>query len=245
MKRMRFWPRLSMTAFLLPGVLLLPLSGLRADDNSAVKPVAKKDKRWQQLHASFVKRAERGAVDVLFLGDSITEAWSGSGKEMWQQRFKPLKAANFGISGDRTEHVLWRLQKGKELHGIQPRAVVLMIGTNNTGSNTAEQIADGITAIVEELRRQLPQAQILLLGVFPRSAKATDPVRAKIKEINQRIEKLDDDKHVHYLDIGDKFLAADASLTKDIMPDYLHLSPRGYQIWADAIQPKLEEMLKR
>jgi lysophospholipase L1-like esterase len=234
----------------LRGFLLLSslfLSGLRtqADENSAIKPVPKKDRRWQQLHHSFLKQGERGDIDVLFLGDSITEAWSGPGKEIWNQRYEPLKAANFGIGGDRTEHVLWRLQEGKELHGIHPRAVVLMIGTNNTASNAAAQIADGITAIVEELRRQLPQAQILLLGVFPRSQKATDPVRTKIKDINQRIAKLDDGKYVHYLDIGDKFLAPDGSLTREIMPDYLHLTPRGYQIWAAAIQPKLEELLKK
>jgi lysophospholipase L1-like esterase len=230
-------------------ILLLPRSSLQADDkqagNSAIKPVAKRDKRWQELHHAFVERARQGDVDVLFLGDSITEAWSGPGKEMWHQRFELLKAANFGIGGDRTEHVLWRLQKGKELKGIEPRAVVLMIGTNNIRDGTAKQIAEGITAIVEELRRQLPRAQILLLGVFPRSPKADDPVRAKIKEINQRIEKLDDGKYVHYLDIGDKFLASDGSLTKEIMPDYLHLSRKGYQIWADAIQAKLEYMLKK
>jgi lysophospholipase L1-like esterase len=245
MEWLRLWPRPLLRALLLLSSLLLPLLSVQAEDSSAVKPVPKKDKDWQQLHRSFLKRAERGDVDLLFLGDSITEAWSGPGKQIWNERYLPLKAANFGISGDRTQHVLWRLREGKELGGIQPRAVVLMIGTNNTHDNTAAQIADGITAIVEELRRQLPQAQTLLLGVFPRSQHETDPVRAKIKDINQRIAKLDDGKYVHYLDIGDKFLAADGSLTKDIMPDYLHLTPRGYQIWADAIQPKLDEMLKK
>src|SRR5262249_53134015 len=155
---------------------------------------------------SFVERAKKGEVDLLFLGDSITEGWKRAGNEIWKERYEPLHAANFGIGGDRTQHVLWRIQEGKELESIQPKAVVLMIGTNNMGSNAAEQIADGITAIVKEFRRQRPEAQILLLGIFPRSAKATDKFRDKIKDVNQQIAKLDDGKHVHYLDIGDKFL---------------------------------------
>ena len=120
-----------------------------------------------------------------------------------------------------------------------------MIGTNNTGSNSAEQIADGISAIVEELHMQRPETKVLLLAVFPRSAKPTDRVRDKIKDINERIAKLDDGKMVRYLDIGEKFLEKDGSLSKEIMPDYLHLSPKGYEIWADAIQPSLDEMRKK
>src|SRR5438874_61524 len=120
--------------------------------NTAIKPVPKKEKWWQQLHHSFQQRARQGNVDVLFLGDSITQGWGGEGRAVWKERFEPLKAANFGIGGDQTQHVLWRLREGKELHGIQPRAVVLMIGTNNMGSNSAEQIAAGIVAIVHEIR---------------------------------------------------------------------------------------------
>ncbi len=137
---------------------------------------------------------------------------------------------------------MWRITEGKELEGIKPKVVVLMIGTNNMSSNSDEEIADGISAIVHEIHHQKPHATVLLLGVFPRSEKATDPVRDKIKDVNKRIAKL---KHVRYLDIGEKFLDKDGTLTKEIMPDYLHLSKKGYQIWADAIMASLEEMLKK
>jgi lysophospholipase L1-like esterase len=239
---------------LLAAMLLAPLWA-GADDkkpgSDAVTPSPRKDKKgdndkgWFKRHERFVERARQGHVDVLFLGDSITQGWEGSGKGVWKERYEPLHAANFGIGGDRTQHVLWRLREGKELEGIHPKAVVLMIGTNNTGSNSAEEIADGVKAIVEELRSQRPETKVLLLAVFPRSPKPTDKMRDKIKDINQRIAKLDDGQNVRYLDIGEKFLEKDGILTREIMPDFLHLSPRGYQIWAEAIQPSLDEMLKK
>jgi len=212
--------------------------------NAAVKPNQRKDKGAVQRHEAFVERAKKGDVDVLFLGDSITQGWEGAGKEVWSKEFGQLKPANFGIGGDRTEHVLWRITEGKELEGIHPKAIVLMIGTNNMGSNSAEQIAEGVTAIIKELNHRLPHTKVLLLGIFPRSPKATDTFRAKIKDCNERIAKLDEGKLVRYLDIGGKFLESDGSLSKNIMPDYLHLSQKGYQIWADAIKEDLGKLLK-
>jgi lysophospholipase L1-like esterase len=212
--------------------------------HTAVKPADRKDDWWVKLHKGFVDTAKKGDVDVLFLGDSITQGWGGA-KEVWDKSFGALKPANFGIGGDQTQHVLWRITEGKELEVIQPKVVVLMIGTNNMGGNSAEEIADGITAIVKELNKQRPKAKVLLLGVFPRAEKAADKNRAKIKDVNQRIAKLDDGKQVRYLDIGDKFLDKDGTISKDIMPDFLHLSKQGYQIWADAIMPALAEMLKQ
>lgn len=209
--------------------------------NSATNPVPRND--WMVQHEGFNARAKKGDVDVVFLGDSITQGWGGAGKEIWTRRYAPLKAANFGIGGDRTQHVLWRVQNGN-FDGITPKVVVLMIGTNNLGSNTPPQIAEGVTAIVKEIQTRTPATKILLLGVFPRSEKATDPARAKIGQINADIAKLDDGKQVFFLDIGAKFLQPDGTLTRDIMPDLLHLSPAGYQIWADAIQDKLAELLK-
>ncbi len=120
-----------------------------------------------------------------------------------------------------------------------------MIGTNNSGADSAEGIAKGITKIVETLREKQPQAKILLLAVFPRGEKPeNNPGRTKLTEVNQIISKLDDGKQVFYLDIGPKFLQPDGSISKEIMPDYLHLSPAGYKIWADAIGDKLAQLMK-
>src|SRR5262249_52992957 len=161
---------------------------------SAVRPMMKDKAR----HDKFVQIAKRGGVDVLFLGDSITDAWGGEGhgngpgSKIFKEEFEPLKAANFGIGGDRTQHVLWRLQNG-ELEGIQPKVVMLMIGTNNSNGkdNTAEEIADGIKAIVHEIHKRSPKTKVLLLGIFPRGPKP-NPQREKIKQANEIIAKLDD-----------------------------------------------------
>jgi lysophospholipase L1-like esterase len=194
-------------------------------------------------HEGFVKIAQEGTAEVVFLGDSITAGW-GRNKEIWDKAFGAYKPANFGIGGDRTQHVLWRITNG-ELDGIKPKAVVLMIGTNNTGSDSPESIAQGITKIVSTVQSKQPQAKILLLAVFPRGEKPTaNPGRDKIKIVNSIISKLDDGQKVHYLDIGSKFLQPDESISKDIMHDFLHLTPAGYQIWADSIGPKLAELTK-
>ncbi len=182
-------------------------------------------------HEKFVKIAQEGKAQLVFLGDSITAGWGGKDKqEIWNKAFEAYTPANFGIGGDRTQHVLWRIQNG-ELDGIKPKACVLMIGTNNSGSDSAEGIAKGVTAIVETIRTKQPQAKILLLAVFPRGEKASpNPGRDKLKQVNDIIAKLDDGKNVFFLDIGGKFLQPDGSLTKEIMPDFLHLSAAGYQI---------------
>jgi lysophospholipase L1-like esterase len=219
-------------------LLSLP-AAMYADDNPAAKALNRDNAR----HKQFLEIAKKGDVDVLFLGDSITQGWEGAGKEMWKTHFAPLKAANFGIGGDQTGHVLWRLTEGKELEGINPKVAVIMIGTNN-GAHKADEVAGGIEAIVAELQKQRPECKILLLGIFPRSAKATEPVRAKLKEVNTRIAKLDDGKKVFFKDIGDKFLDSEGTLSKEIMPDLLHLSPKGYTIWAEAIKPDVEKLLK-
>ena len=210
-------------------------------DNSAIKPVPKDKKR----HEGFVALAKKGGIDLVFLGDSITDGWRGPpGEEIWKKHFQPVHAANFGIGGDRTQHVLWRIQNG-ELEGYHAKAAVLMIGTNNLGNNTVEQIAEGITAIVQEIHKQQPETKVLLLAIFPRSQKAADPARDKIKDINKIIAKLDDGgKTVRYLDIGDKFLDKSGNISKEIMPDFLHLSKAGYKIWAESIQPAVDELMR-
>jgi lysophospholipase L1-like esterase len=194
-------------------------------------------------HKQFLEIAKKGGVEVLFLGDSITHGWEG--QKAWKKYFEPLKAANFGIGGDQTGHVLWRLTEGKELEGITPKVAVLMIGTNNSGRDNAKQIAEGITLIVKTIQKKSPTTKVLLLGIFPRGKEANTAIRKKLADVNKIVAKLDDGgKTVKYLDIGSKFLQDDGSLSKDIMPDFLHLSARGYEIWAEAITPTLTDMLK-
>lgn len=209
--------------------------------NPAITPTPRND--WIERHNGFVARARDGGVDVLFVGDSITDGWRNRGKEMWMERYAPLHAANFGIGGDRTEHVLWRLQNG-ELDGIKPKVAVVMIGTNNTHRDSAAQIIEGVTAIVKEIRQRTPDTKILLLAIFPRAEKADHPLRQKINEINPVIARLDDGQHVFFLDINARFLQPDGVLPASIMPDFLHPNEEGYKIWADAMAPKLAELLE-
>ncbi len=191
------------------------------------------------MHRRFVERAWSGNVNLLFLGDSITQGWNDN--EVWKRHYGPRNAANFGIGGDRTQHVLWRIQNG-ELEGIEPKGVVLMIGTNNASSATADEIARGVTAIVAELRHRLPKARILLLGVFPRGQKP-DATREKLQAVNAKIAGLDDGSHVKFLNIGKAFLNEDGTISREVMPDFLHLTRKGYRIWADAMEPTLWSML--
>jgi beta-glucosidase len=209
--------------------------------HSAVTPAPRTDDWWTKMHDGFNERAKQGDVELVFLGDSITQGWADN--DTWKKHYGPRHAANFGIGGDRTQHVLWRLEHGN-FDGIKPKLVVLMIGTNNSNGadNTAAEIADGIKAIVAGLREKLPDTKVLLLGIFPRGEKP-NPQREKNAEASALASKVADDEHVFYLDIGPKFLTADGTLTKEIMPDYLHLSPKGYEIWAEAIEPKVKELL--
>lgn len=204
-------------------------------DGDEVQPL------FRSMHESFLKRGKEGPIGVLFLGDSITAHWAQA-PDVWKQHYSAYQPANFGIGGDRTQHVLWRIDHG-ELDGIAPKVVVLLIGTNNIG-NSAEEITRGDKKIIEEIHQKLPQTKLLLLGIFPRAAEATSPMRAKIKQVNAELSKLDDGNNTRFLDIGDKFLDADGSLPKDIMPDSLHPNVKGYGIWADAMQPLLDEMMK-
>ncbi len=204
------------------------------------------DKRFRAMHESFLKRGESGPIGLLFLGDSITEGWVKA-QALWNERYGKDDVANFGISGDQTQHVLWRIDSG-ELDRISPKVVVLMIGTNNIPRFPKEQVLPGVVKVVAEIHENLPQTRLLLLAVFPRGADPKDPkvaeLREKIKFVNEGLAKLDDGDKTRYLDIGPKFLDADDKLPKEIMPDALHPNAKGYQMWADAMQPLLDEMMK-
>lgn len=216
----------------------------QSDAHSAVNPVPR-DANWK-VRADLLDERLKETPDtgLLFIGDSITQGWEGAGaREVWAKYYARRKAVNLGIGGDRTQHVLWRLVNAP-LDGVKPKAAVVMIGTNNSNGedNTPGQIVEGVEAIVRKLRERLPQTKILLLGIFPRGENF-GPQRGKLTQINQVLAKLDDGGNVHFLDIGHHFLNRDGVLPAGIMPDYLHLSAKGYELWAQAIEPKLAELL--
>ena len=193
-------------------------------------------------HRAINERARQGNVDLVFIGDSITQGWEGAGAEVWKKRYDSRKAMNAGIGGDRTQHVLWRLDNGN-VDNLSPKLAVLMIGTNNFGDDSAEDIAQGIKAIIEKLRAELPKTKVLLLGVFPRGEKPDDPLRVKEMAVNEIIQDYGDGKMVHYLNINQKLMKADGGQDRDIMPDLVHLSPKGYEIWAEGIEPKIIDLV--
>ncbi len=213
-----------------------------AGAKESVTPAPRPEKRWTDRQDVINGRAAAGDVDVIFLGDSITQGWERKGAKVWEKYFAPLKAMNAGIGGDRTEHVLWRLDNGN-IKGISPKVAVVMIGTNNSRTNTSQQIAAGITAIVEKLRAKLPDTKVLLLAIFPRGVDDADPLRQTNAGANAIVKALDDGKHVFYLDIGKKFLTSEGVLEREIMPDRLHLTEEGYEIWAKAIEPTVKKLL--
>ncbi len=209
---------------------------------------------FRTKHANNVARAKQGGIDLLFMGDSITDFWRNSGpegvdnppragKKVFDQYYGGIKTANFGISGDTTQGVLYRLRDG-EGQGFQPKAIMLMIGTNNASAMcSSAEIAEGVGAIVLELRKDFPDAKILLLGIFPRGY-PEDLIRKVVLAVNPIIARLDDGQHVFYRDIGAKFLDANGVLQPDIMADKLHPNEKGYVIWAEAVKPTLAELLK-
>ncbi|MEO1574378.1 MAG: platelet-activating factor acetylhydrolase IB subunit [Pseudomonadota bacterium] len=199
---------------------------------------------WHKRHQQKIQEAKKQDIDLVFIGNSITHSWENDGAVVWRKFYWKRKALNLGFSGDRTEHVLWRLQNGA-LDDVSPSLVVLMIGTNNTGHrmDPAEYTADGIKSIVAELRSRVPDAQVLVLGVFPRHLSPHNDMRRRNQAINERIAGLSDDENVHYLDIGSSFMRADGTLRADLMPDLLHLNRAGYGVWAEAMEPTLQRLL--
>lgn len=223
---------------------ILAVGLFAAEVESSIKPVPR-DGKPMERHVLLNQRTKEaaGKVDLVFIGDSITQGWEGAGKSVWEKRYGNRKAHNLGIGGDRTQHVLWRLENGN-MDGLEPKVAVLMIGTNNSGKdrNTPGEITQGVAAVVAKLRTMRPQMKILLLGIFPRGQNFNDQ-RGALLQVNQAIAKLADNQSVFFVDFGSQLINADGSISKDLMPDYLHLSTKGYEIWADAIESKLSELL--
>ncbi|MGN6625758.1 MAG: GDSL-type esterase/lipase family protein [Tepidisphaeraceae bacterium] len=213
----------------------------------AVKPgenpaavASPRDDWYRGVQAKFDKYGNKPA-DIVFDGDSITNRWETTGKAVWAEQFAK-RAADFGIEGDRVENVLWRLSKG-QVDGINPKVVVLMIGTNNTGRDSAEQIAEGIKKTVDEYLNRCPRAHLILMSVFPRAFKPNDPARLKVVAINKSLAAIRNDR-VDLVDIGPKLTQPDGVISPQMMPDAVHPTAAGYKIWADALAPYLEKYLK-
>ncbi|MBN1590647.1 MAG: GDSL family lipase [Pirellulales bacterium] len=190
-------------------------------------------KRYQKVN----ERLKQGNVDLLFFGDSITNSWTGRAKAIWDEYYAPRNAVNVALSGLRTQHVLWQLDN-LAVENISPKLAVVLIGTNNTRDNTGEQIAEGLTKIVERLREKLPKTKILLLAIFPNGPNDDDPRRQVAAKANQLVSKLGDDRMVVYMDLRDRFVKPDGTPTKCLRGnDLLHLTLDGYRAWAEAIEP--------
>jgi beta-glucosidase len=222
--------------------------------HSAVTPVPRPEKEgWMARHQAMVERIAKGNVELLMVGDSITHGWAYRGKEVWAKYYGSRNAVNLGISGDRTENVLWRLENG-EIENIHPKLAVVMIGTNNSNEQyTEEQIADGIKAIVCKLRTKMPETKVLILAIFPRGnaeqrknkeqGATPNSQWAKNDKASQLASQVADNKMVFFLDINKVFLNDQGVLTRDVMPDLLHPTEKGYQLWAEAMEPTIAKLM--
>lgn len=211
--------------------------------NWAVTPEDRDCDRFREQSA----RMEQGDVDLLWVGDSITHFWEDAGAPVFEKYYGKRKTMNFAISGDRTGHVIWRIEHSP-MDKIDPKMAVVMIGTNNIGhgSSNPAQTVEGIQKIVAMLKERYPAMKILLLKVFPRGNKPDDPLRVGVNEINDGLEKIYADggvENVQLYGIGDLMLDADGTLPPEIMPDALHPNAAGYEIWASAIEPLVIEGL--
>jgi lysophospholipase L1-like esterase len=210
---------------------------------NSITAAPRSDAYYTQLHQSFLQRAQQGNIDLLFLGDSITDWWRTTGAPVWKKNYEPLRAANFGIAGDTTESLLWRIREGKELQGFKAKVIVLLIGTNNLIWGPADQIPIGTAVIVQTIRKEQPQAHVLVLGVFPRGASRNDPFRSVIRGMNPVTHRLVAGPNVTFLDIGAAFVDPAGNTPVSVMADGLHPTLRGYGLWAKAMRPTLMRLL--
>jgi lysophospholipase L1-like esterase len=214
------------------------------EPHRCIKPVPRQDKGYERfLELNQRVKASQSQAQVIFVGDSITQGWEGNGKDVWAKYYAPRHALNLGIGSDHTQHVLWRLDHGN-LDGLRPKVAVVLIGVNNIPdtNNTPRYVLEGVTAVVRKLRENLPQTKVLLLGIFPFREDFCDQ-RAKALQVNQALHKLDDGNWIRFLDFGYLLIQPDGRISKEIMRDFLHLTPAGYRIWAETMEPTLAAML--
>jgi N-acetylglucosamine-6-sulfatase len=209
--------------------------------HAATIPVEHKEAAGR--NAELVARARDSKAPLILLGDSITQGWEDAGRAPWAETLAPLGALDLGVGGDRTEHLLYRLQSGA-YDAVPAHAVVIMIGTNNLGTGqTPEMTADGVAAVLDDVLARWPKCEVLLLAIFPRGEKADDALRQAVARTNPLLHAFAKRERVTWLDIGDKFLAPDGTLPKATMPDALHLSESGYRTWAAQLKEPLVRWL--
>lgn len=241
-------PRPTATATITALLLLAAASQAQTNPapelNQCVKPIPREGQGYERyLELNRRVKENAGQTQVIFVGDSITQGWETNGKEVWAKYYASRRALNLGIGSDHTQHVLWRLDHGN-LEGLHPKAAVVLIGVNNIPDdhNSPRQVLEGVTAVVQKLREKLPQTKVLLLGIFP-FREDFNPQRAKALQVNQALHKLDDGQWIYFLDFGHVFIQPDGKISKDMMRDFLHLSPAGYRLWAEAMEPKLATLI--
>jgi lysophospholipase L1-like esterase len=227
------------------GLALAGFGTIAGFGHSADEPAPRPDQGWQNRQKLLNQRvAEVGTKAlIIFIGDSITQGWEGAGKDVWAHYYAGRNAVNLGIGGDRTQHVLWRLDHGN-IDGLKPKAAVVMIGTNNSNGedNTPGQIVEGVRAIVQKLRDKLPETKVLLVAIFPRNENFS-PQRGKILQVNQVLRKLADNRDIFWVDFGHRFVNEEGLIPAALMPDYLHLTQRGYEIWAESMERRIASIL--
>lgn len=198
---------------------------------------------WQSYNDRINARVQQGNVNLMFVGDSITAGWNiaGFGLNAWNKYYAGQNAMEAGIPGDETQTALWRLEHGN-LDNIQPKLVVVMLGNNNiSAGNSPDDIAAGVRAVVDELHNRLPDSKILVMGILPCGQTAINPLRQRIAAANALISELANGSSVFYLDIGAAYLDANGTFLPDVVqPDYTHLTNKGYEIWASAIEPMVK-----
>lgn len=235
-------------------ILLLAAGWAQAAQNSAV--IAKpRDKefdwmsisQWYHKHADHVAIAKEGKAELIFLGDSITESWNWGEQQQatFQQHFGRYPSANFGIGGDQTQNLLWRLQNG--LKGqLKPKLVIVLIGVNNFGhsQHSPEQVSEGVEAVVEQSLINYPDAYVLVSGVFPFDQNADSANRTRVKDLNALLSKLDSKARVWVKDLGGVFLEQDGSIDSSIMGDFLHPSAAGLERYANKLSPIVDKLMQ-
>ena len=224
---------------------------LKADIPLSVQPcVQNRDyphEWWLERHQTKQqeKQSRSKSIQLVFIGDSITQAWEDKGKKVWHEQYEPLGTLNLGFNGDCTEHVIWRIENGA-LDELAPKVIILMVGTNNAGhrKEKPQHTSLGTQSIIELIRRKCPSANILLLAIFPRGKTVDDPLRQLTEETNQYIEQLADDDKVHWLNLNHLFLNSSGELTPEIATDFLHINEKQYRVWAEAMTPSISRLMK-